>query len=61
MPKYEYKCDAGHTFTKTSSVTDYRSQVLCDVCFFCVAERVFTAVPVHYKGTGFYTTDYGKA
>ena len=33
-----------------------------DVCQVCQApvERVFRPVAVHFKGSGFYTTDYGR-
>ena len=32
----------------------------CDVCGASPVEIVLYPVAVHYKGSGFYTTDYGK-
>jgi len=32
----------------------------CDVCGAAPVEIVLYPVAVHYKGSGFYTTDYGK-
>lgn len=33
----------------------------CDVCGASPVELVLYPVAIHYKGSGFYTTDYGKA
>ena len=32
----------------------------CDVCGASPVELVLYPVAIHYKGSGFYTTDYGK-
>ena len=32
----------------------------CDVCGASPVELVLFPVAIHYKGSGFYTTDYGK-
>jgi predicted nucleic acid-binding Zn ribbon protein len=32
----------------------------CDVCGAAPVELVLYPVAIHYKGSGFYTTDYGK-
>jgi predicted nucleic acid-binding Zn ribbon protein len=32
----------------------------CDVCDASPVELVLYPVAIHYKGSGFYTTDYGK-
>jgi putative FmdB family regulatory protein len=58
MPIYEYKCPDGHTFEVFQSMTDDPVTV-CEVCGKPV-ERVFRPVAVHFKGSGFYTTDYAK-
>ena len=34
--------------------------VKCDVCGASPLERVLHPVAVHYKGSGFYSTDYGR-
>jgi putative FmdB family regulatory protein len=58
MPIYEYRCDRGHTFEVTQRMTD-DPVTSCSSCEAPV-QRVFHPVAVHFKGSGFYTTDYGK-
>jgi putative FmdB family regulatory protein len=58
MPIYEYRCENGHTFEVMRSMTD-DPLTACEVCGAPV-ERVFRPVAVHFKGSGFYTTDYAK-
>jgi putative FmdB family regulatory protein len=57
MPTYEYKCTNGHHFEVTQRMVDDPLEV-CPECGARV-ERVFHPVAVHFKGSGFYTTDYG--
>ena len=57
MPIYEYRCQNGHTFEAMQRMTDDPITV-CEVCGAPV-ERVFHPVAVHFKGSGFYNTDYG--
>jgi putative FmdB family regulatory protein len=58
MPIYEYRCPNGHTFEVIQSMSDDPAET-CEVCGAPV-ERVFHPVAVHFKGSGFYTTDYAK-
>jgi putative FmdB family regulatory protein len=58
MPIYEYRCTNGHTFEVIQSMSD-DPVTSCEVCGAPV-ERVFHPVAVHFKGSGFYTTDYAK-
>src|ERR687892_499889 len=58
MPIYEYRCLNGHTFEVIQSVSDDPVET-CEVCAAPV-ERVFHPVAVHFKGSGFYSTDYAK-
>jgi putative FmdB family regulatory protein len=58
MPIYEYRCENGHTFEVMQRMTD-DSISECSTCGAPV-QRVFHPVAVHFKGSGFYTTDYGK-
>lgn len=58
MPIYEYKCDEGHTFEAMQSMADEPIET-CDVCE-APAHRVLHAPAVHFKGSGFYTTDYAR-
>ena|SRR5215213_952862 len=58
MPLYEYRCEDGHTFEVMQRMSDEPVQA-CEVCEKPV-QRVFHPVAVHFKGSGFYNTDYGK-
>jgi putative FmdB family regulatory protein len=59
MPIYEYRCENGHHFDVMQKMTD--SPVTeCQECGASV-QRVFHPVAVHFKGSGFYNTDYGTA
>jgi putative FmdB family regulatory protein len=58
MPIYEYRCERGHTFEVMQRMTDDPLTV-CDEHGTPV-QRVFHPVAVHFKGSGFYSTDYGK-
>src|SRR3954447_21999213 len=59
MPIYEYRCPEGHTFERFQSMTAPAPEK-CDVCGAAPVEIVLYPVAVHYKGSGFYSTDYGK-
>jgi putative FmdB family regulatory protein len=59
MPIYEYRCPDGHTFEVFQRMADPPSEV-CEVCGKRPVEKVLYPVAVHYKGSGFYSTDYGK-
>jgi putative FmdB family regulatory protein len=59
MPIYEYRCENGHTFEVMQRMTD-DPVASCQTCEAPV-RRVFHPVAVHFKGSGFYNTDYGKA
>jgi putative FmdB family regulatory protein len=58
MPIYEYRCTNGHTFEVFQSM----SEDSLSECVECGAgcERVLSAPAVHFKGSGFYTTDYAR-
>ncbi|HXE46678.1 MAG TPA: FmdB family zinc ribbon protein [Conexibacter sp.] len=57
MPIYEYRCDKGHTFEVLQRMSDDALES-CEVCD-APAARVLHAPAVHFKGSGFYNTDYG--
>ena len=59
MPIYEYRCPEGHTFERFQSMTAPAPEK-CDVCGAAPVELVLYPVAIHYKGSGFYSTDYGK-
>ena len=57
MPIYEYRCENGHIFEVMQRMTD-DPLAACTTCDAPV-QRVFHPVAVHFKGKGFYNTDYG--
>ena len=57
MPIYEYRCEQGHTFEVMQRMSD-DPVASCQTCEAPV-QRVFHPVAVHFKGSGFYNTDYG--
>jgi putative FmdB family regulatory protein len=59
MPIYEYRCENGHLLEVMQKITD-DPMTQCEVCGAPVA-RVYHPVAVHFKGSGFYNTDYGTA
>jgi putative FmdB family regulatory protein len=60
MPIYEYKCPNGHLFEVFHGMTE-PSPEACEVCGASPVERVLHPVAVHFKGSGFYSTDYGRS
>jgi putative FmdB family regulatory protein len=59
MPIYEYKCPNGHLFEVFHGMTEPGPET-CEVCGASPLQRVLHPVAVHYKGSGFYSTDYGR-
>ena len=59
MPIYEYRCPNGHVFELFQKIGDAPPEK-CEVCGEGPLERVLYPVAVHFKGSGFYTTDYAK-
>jgi len=59
MPIYEYRCENGHLFEVMQKITDDPVTV-CETCSAPV-QRVFHPIAVHFKGSGFYNTDYGTS
>jgi putative FmdB family regulatory protein len=60
MPIYDYRCPNGHVFERFQRITDPPPEA-CEVCGAGPVETVLYPVPVHFKGKGFYSTDYGRA
>lgn len=59
MPIYEYRCPNGHVFELFQKMGD-APPAGCEVCDEGPVERVLYPVAVHFKGSGFYSTDYGR-
>jgi putative FmdB family regulatory protein len=59
VPIYEYKCPNGHLFEVIHGMSEPGPSV-CETCGEGPLVRVLHPVAVHYKGSGFYSTDYGR-
>jgi putative FmdB family regulatory protein len=59
MPIYEYRCPNGHAFEVFQRMSDAPPDG-CEVCGASPVEKVLFPVAVHFKGSGFYSTDYGR-
>jgi putative FmdB family regulatory protein len=59
VPIYEYQCDkCGASFEVMQKMSD-DPLTECDKCGGTL-HKVLHPVAIHFKGSGFYTTDYGK-
>ncbi len=58
MPIYEYRCENGHTFEAFQSIMD-DALTECTECGASV-QKILSPPAIHFKGSGFYTTDYGS-
>ena len=58
MPTYDYLCENGHRFDLVQRFSDDA----IDSCIECGApcKRLLHAPAIHFKGSGFYSTDYGS-
>ena len=59
MPIYEYRCPDGHTFEIFQRMAD-APITACETCGKGPVEKLLYPVAVHFKGSGFYSTDYGR-
>ncbi len=59
MPIYEYRCPEGHTFELFQRMADPPAEA-CDVCGAAPVTKVLYPAAIHFKGSGFYSTDYGR-
>jgi putative FmdB family regulatory protein len=59
VPIYEFKCPEGHVFELFQRMSDPPPEA-CPTCGKRPVEKVLYPVAVHFKGSGFYSTDYGR-
>jgi putative FmdB family regulatory protein len=59
VPIYEYRCPNGHTFELFQKMSEAPPEA-CPTCSAGPVEKLLFPVAVHFKGSGFYSTDYGK-
>lgn len=57
MPAYDYRCPECDSVFEVKRRFSDTAEVHCPRCG-ASAKRVFTPVGVHFKGSGFYNTDY---
>jgi putative FmdB family regulatory protein len=59
MPIYEYRCPEGHTFELFQRMADSPPSE-CQICGLSPVAKVLYPAAIHFKGSGFYSTDYGR-
>ena len=59
MPTYEYACPQGHEFELFQKMSD-KPRAKCPVCGKMAVRKISGGAGLHFKGSGFYITDYGK-
>jgi len=59
VPIYEFRCPNGHLFEVFHRISDPDPEV-CEACGASPLVKVLHPVPIHFKGSGFYSTDYGR-
>jgi putative FmdB family regulatory protein len=61
MPTYEFRCPDGHEFEKFyRKISDATGELPCPECGKTATRLVSGGAGLHFKGSGFYLTDYGK-
>jgi putative FmdB family regulatory protein len=60
VPIYEFRCPNGHVFEVFQRMDDPAPES-CETCGEGPVQRVLFPVAVHFKGSGFYSTDYGRS
>jgi len=59
VPRYDYRCESCKEEFELVQTFAEAGKGACPDCG-GAGQRVYHAVPVIYKGSGFYTTDYGR-
>lgn len=58
MPTYEYRCEECDTRLEVFAAMSDPPPAACEACGSSKLVKVLFPVAVHYKGSGFYSTDY---
>ena len=61
MPTYAYLCPAGHEFERFERKISDKSRVKCPTCGKMAQRQISGGAGIHFKGSGFYITDYKRA
>jgi putative FmdB family regulatory protein len=59
VPTYEYRCPEGHTFELMQRMSDPPVSE-CQICGASPVHKVLYPAALHFKGSGFYSTEYGR-
>ena len=59
MPRYDYECQNCHHIFEVKQSFSSEPVATCPECM-NGAQRMIRAVPIVFKGSGFYVNDYGK-
>jgi len=59
VPRYDYECQTCHHVFEVKQSFSSEPAATCPECM-NGAQRMIRAVPIVFKGTGFYVNDYGK-
>jgi putative FmdB family regulatory protein len=61
MPTYDFVCPARHEFERFfRKISDAPLEMPCPECGSIAIRKVSGGAGLHFKGSGFYITDYGK-
>jgi len=61
MPTYEFRCPNGHEFDKFfKTISTAPAELPCSKCGEIASRQLSGGAGLHFKGSGFYLTDYGK-
>ena len=60
MPLYEYRCESCRQLTEILQKFSDAPLTICEKCGGSL-ERLISAPGLHFKGTGWYVTDYARA
>lgn len=61
MPTYEYGCRKQHITELFCSMSKRPKTIKCEECGELAHRQISAGAGIIFKGTGFYSTDYGKS
>jgi putative FmdB family regulatory protein len=61
MPTYDYRCTKCETIFEKFHGINETPEITCPECNSEAEKQIGMGAGVHYRGTGFYTTDYKNA
>jgi putative FmdB family regulatory protein len=56
MPRYDFYCADCQRESEVTRAFDDEKEILCESCLVPL-RRKYSAPPVHFRGSGFYSTD----